>query len=217
MTGMQIAVTAAGPVLIAALAWFFFGPRKAGRAERKGAIQEVLVRVQGGYSPNVIRSEQGVPLRLIFDRQETGECSSRVVFPDFGMSASLPAFASTAVDLMPARAGTFGFACGMNMLHGTLVVEPAAGDGNGSVQPMTDTGVVEPTPAEVGADEDEVEDAEARGRREEIIDLSRRVAVGAVLSLPVLVAVMARDVFKAGWVPDVLLNHWVQLALIAPV
>ena len=216
MTGVQIAVTAAGPVLISALAWFFFGPRKAGRAERKGAIQEVLVRVQGGYSPNVIHSEQGVPLRLVFDRQETGECSSRVVFPDFGVSASLSAFASTAVDLMPARAGTFGFACGMNMLHGTLVVEPAAGDGNGSAQAMADM-AVEPTPAEVGADEDEVGDAEARGRREEIIDLSRRVAVGAVLTLPVLVAVMAHDVFKAGWVPDVLLNHWVQLALIAPV
>lgn len=56
MTGMQIAVTAAGPVLIAALAWFLFGPRKAGRAQRKDAIQEVLVRVQGDYSPNVIHS-----------------------------------------------------------------------------------------------------------------------------------------------------------------
>lgn len=132
MTGMQIVVTAGSAMLIAALAWFFFGPRKAGRAERRGAIQEVLVRVQGGYSPNVIRSEQGVPLRLVFDRQETGDCSSRVVFPDFGVSASLPAFASTTVDLMPAQAGTFDFACGMNMIHGTLIVEPA--DGNGTAR-----------------------------------------------------------------------------------
>ena len=216
MTGMQIAVTAAGPVLIAALAWFFFGPRKAGRAERKGAIQEVLVRVQGGYSPNVIHSEQGVPLRLVFDRQETGECSSRVVFPDFGVSASLPAFASTTVELMPAHVGTFGFACGMNMLHGTLVVEPAAGDGNGSGHAMDSA--AESTPAdEAGVDEHEVEDTEARGRTEEIADLSRRVLVGAVLTLPVLIAVMAHDVFKAGWVPGALLNGWVQLALIVPV
>jgi hypothetical protein len=44
MTGMQIAVTAGGAMLIAALALFFFGPRKAGRAEHKGAFQEVLVR-----------------------------------------------------------------------------------------------------------------------------------------------------------------------------
>ena len=41
--------------------------------------------------------------------------------------------------------------------------------------------------------------------------------VGAVLTLPVLFAVMAHDLFKAGWVPGVLLSHWVQLALITPV
>src|SRR5512132_3708107 len=141
MTGVQIAVAAGGAMLIAALAWFFFGPRKAGRAERKGTIQEVVVRVQGGYSPNVIHSEQGVPLRLVFDRRETGDCSSRVLFPDFGVLASLPAFASTTVDIMPERAGTFGFVCGMNMIHGTLVVDPAAGDGNGSALPSAEEAV----------------------------------------------------------------------------
>jgi Cu+-exporting ATPase len=227
MDGIRIAVMAGGAMLIAAMAWFFFGPRKVGRAERKGATQEVLVHVQGGYSPNVIHSEQGVPLRLVFDRRETGDCSSRVVFPDFGVSASLPAFASTAVDIMPAEAGTFSFACGMNMIHGTLVVEPATGKGNGSAPPPPDATVelvpasagppADPTAVEAGSDGADVEDAEARDRREEINDLSRRVIVGAVLTLPVLIAVMAHDVFKATWVPDVLLNHWVQLALIAPV
>ena len=102
MTGMQIAVTAGGAMLIAALAWFFFGPRKAGRAERKGAIQEVLVRVQGGYSPKVIRSEQGVPLRLVFDRQESGDCTARVVFSDFAISKALPAF-TTIRSTLPCR------------------------------------------------------------------------------------------------------------------
>ncbi|HUZ54337.1 MAG TPA: hypothetical protein VMU94_17660 [Streptosporangiaceae bacterium] len=41
--------------------------------------------------------------------------------------------------------------------------------------------------------------------------------MGAVLTAPVLFAVMASEVFKAGWVPGVLLDHWVQLALITPV
>lgn len=40
--------------------------------------------------------------------------------------------------------------------------------------------------------------------------------MGAVLTTPVLVAVMAQT-FGAGWVPAVLLNHWLQLALITPV
>ncbi len=112
--------------LSAFLAWFFFGPRKARTAALVGNIQEVEVTVQGGYSPDHLRARQGVPLRIIFRRQESGECTSRVVFPDFGVNQLLPAFAQTAVQLMPASAGEFGFACGMNMVHGTLVVEPAS-------------------------------------------------------------------------------------------
>ena len=54
-------------------------------------------------------------------------------------------------------------------------------------------------------------------RRREIADLTRRVIVGAVLTAPVVVATMAHDVFDATWVPEFLLNHWVQLALILPV
>ncbi len=59
--------------------------------------------------------------------------------------------------------------------------------------------------------------AEAAERRAEIVDLTRRLAVGVALTAPVLFAVMAHEVFKAAWVPEVLLNHWVQLALITPV
>jgi len=62
----------------------------------------------------------------------------------------------------------------------------------------------------------EREAAEARARQAETADLSRRVAVGTVLSLPVVVAVMLSEVFGVA-VPDLLLNHWFQLALITPV
>ena len=69
---------------------------------------------------------QGVPVELTFDRQESGACTSRVVFPDFRASATLPAHQRTTVRLDPGQAGEFGFACGMNIIHGTLLVEPAA-------------------------------------------------------------------------------------------
>ncbi len=65
------------------LAWFFFGPKRAQAAQVKGNVQEIVVTVKGGYSPDIIRVKKGIPLRLIFNRQEAGECSSRVVFPDF--------------------------------------------------------------------------------------------------------------------------------------
>ena len=122
-------ITVAGALLIAALAWFFFGPRKARGAELRMGRQEVEIAVKGGYSPNLIRVREGVPLRLVFDRQEAGDCTSRVVFPDFGISRFLAPFARTALQFTPERSGEFGFACGMNMVHGTLLVEPDRGAG----------------------------------------------------------------------------------------
>lgn len=106
------------------LYWFFFGPKQARRADVRSGLQEVTITVKGGYSPDRIRVEQGVPLRLTFDRQEAGDCTARVVFADFGASKSLPAFGSATLEFTPDKAGEFDFSCGMNMIHGTLVVDP---------------------------------------------------------------------------------------------
>jgi Cu+-exporting ATPase len=228
----SVVVLLAAAAAIAGLAWFFFGPRRARAAELSGGVQRVQVMVRGGYSPDVIRARQGVPLELTFDRQESGDCTSRVVFPDLAVSAGLPAFERTAVRLDPARAGSFGFACGMNMIHGTLLVEPSdgpAGAGEGPAEaaagaqavlaaadgaPIVVPGAGAPG---VGGGAADAEAAQAAERRAEITGLTRRVATGAVLTAPVLFAVMAHEVFKAGWVPAVLLGHWLQFALITPV
>jgi P-type Cu+ transporter len=308
----EIAVTLGGVVLIPVLAWFFFGPKRVSQAERRGDIQEVKITVKGGYSPDLIRVREGVPLRLLFNRQEAGDCTERVVVPDFRVSKTLPAFSRTAVEFVPDRSGEFDFACGMNMVHGRLVVEPDLDDG-------TRSGVVEGTPpaerpAKPDADGDhrhevaravgvgpthevngtatlelslhgggvtcptcvtnietfvgelpgidridvnfaadrvtvgydpqhvtveeieraitdggyrveerrqpgseQTEDSEAAARQAEIRDLSRRVALGAILTAPVLFAVMATEVFDASWVPGIFTERWFQLALIAPV
>ncbi|MDR5702228.1 MAG: heavy metal translocating P-type ATPase [Armatimonadota bacterium] len=123
MTFQEIAVTAGGLILIAFLAWYFFGPKQARRAEVRGGVQEIEVTVKGGYSPDILRVRLGTPVRLIFHRQESSDCTSRVVFPDFGISKSLRAFGKTVVEFVPDKAGRFEFACGMNMVHGTLIVE----------------------------------------------------------------------------------------------
>src|SRR6266699_5808229 len=124
MSGPDVSVLLAAAAAIGGLGWFFFGPRRARSAQLDGGVQRVTVTVKGGYSPDVIRASPGVPLEMVFDRQESGDCTSRVVFPDLAVSAALPAFGRTTVRLDPASSGSFGFACGMNMIHGTLVVEP---------------------------------------------------------------------------------------------
>ncbi|TLS41216.1 heavy metal translocating P-type ATPase [Streptomyces montanus] len=217
-TDVVVVLAAAG--LIAALGWFFFGPRRAGAARLEGGVQRVEVTVRGGYNPSLIKVRQGTPVELVFDRQESGECTSRVVFPELKVGAGLPAHTRTTVRLAPDRPGAFGFACGMNMIRGTLLVEPAGGP---AAAPPTspdgyDTTAAPPTPAGSGeTGSAEAEAADAAERQAEIKDLTLRVAVGAMLTAPVLFAVMAHELFGADWVPDWMLNHWLQLALITPV
>lgn len=230
---LDVIVIVVAIVLIAALGWFFFGPRRARNARLEDGVQRVEVTVRGGYSPNVIRVRQGTPVEVVFDRQESGECTSRVVFPDFKIGAGLPAHTRTTVRLSPDRAGSYSFNCGMHMIHGTLLVEPAEGleatlpsPGGGSTTAPSGpvpAGPAAAEPAAGGGPPDqgraaaEAEAADAAERQAEITDLTRRVAVGTVLTLPVLFAVMAHELFGAQWVPGWLLNHWLQLVLITPV
>jgi Cu+-exporting ATPase len=194
----------------AGLVWFFFGGRPAARrAEVVEDIQRVTVVLRGGYTPARIEAVQGVPLQITFDRQESGDCTSRVVFPDLGISRALPAFEHTTVELLPDRVGEFGFSCAMNMVHGMLSVKAAAGSQPrvGAVLPTVNGETPDPAAEEASA---------ATARRQEVADLKRLVIVGAVLTAPVFLAVMAREL-GAGWVPALLLNHWWQLILTAPV
>lgn len=88
-------------------------------------MQGIRVTVKGGYSPDVIVVRQGKPVRLRFYRDETASCSEQVVSGDFGIAKNLPAYKTTAVEFVPDKPGEFTFACGMNMMRGKLLVEPA--------------------------------------------------------------------------------------------
>ena len=126
MDSAQIGVTITGLLLMAAVAWFFFGEREKVVAQvGDGGVQVLRVTVKDGYSPDTLVVKRGRPVRIDFDRQETASCSDTVVFGDFGISQPLPAFRTTPVQLAPEKSGTFEFTCGMNMLRGRLIVEDA--------------------------------------------------------------------------------------------
>jgi len=163
-----------------------------------------------------------------------------VVFPDFHVNQALPAFATTAVEFLPEEPGEYEFACGMNMIRGRLQV---VRDGVGAAGTAPRSAVaIGPPPESVdhlqgsvvtgpadgasnqGGDDPlgasaaaETADAEERERNSEISDLTRRVIWGAVLTTPVLFAVMFVEFFGVTWMPELLMNHWFQLALITPV
>jgi len=217
MSSVDVAVLVGAALAIAGLAWYFFAPRRAQAASVNDGVQRIQITIHGGYSPNVVQVRQGIPVEIEFDRQETGDCTPRVVFPDLHLSAALPAFQRTTVRFKPQHAGSFGFACGMNMIHGTLIVTPngQAAESPEHETPQTTSDYASSDVADQPAAA-EIEAAQAEDRRAEIADLTRRVVVGAVLTAPVLYAVMAEPL-GARWVPMILLNHWLQLALITPV
>jgi plastocyanin domain-containing protein len=126
MDTTEVFVLAGSVALIALVLWYFFGEREKATAElTQAGVQEIKVTVKGGYSPDVIVVKQGVPVKLDFFRDETASCSEQVVFGDFGIARDLAAFRTTSIEFTPQKAGEFTFACGMNMLRGKLIVEPA--------------------------------------------------------------------------------------------
>ncbi len=118
-----LAVNLAALATIAWIVWYFWLSEKpAVRAVVGGEMQEVYIRVKGGYDPSVIVLEAGKPIRLHFNRQETAACTERVVFPDFKLSRDLPSNETVTVELEPAEPGEYGFSCEMGMVRGKLVV-----------------------------------------------------------------------------------------------
>ncbi len=136
MSVSQYVVTAVGLAAIVWVLWYFlFSKGSQALAPTVAGVQEVRVLVKGGYTPDTIVVRAGEPVRLQFYRDETADCSERVVFEDFGIDAALPAFQTTPVEFTPEEAGEFRFRCGMNMLKGLLVVEPAGADRQPSTSP----------------------------------------------------------------------------------
>ena len=129
MDATEIGVVVGGATVVAFVVWYFFGERERVAArEREGGVQEIDIKVGGGgYAPDTVVVRAGRPVRLNFYRDETDSCSEQVVFGDFHVSRRLPAFQTTAVEFTPERAGEFTWTCGMSMMRGRLIVEPAPG------------------------------------------------------------------------------------------
>ena len=210
--------TVAALVVAAALTWlvlrFFFGTQKAtaGAMDASGERQSATITVKGGYSPAVVSMRAGTPITLAFDRQETGECTSHVVFADLGLDAMLPGNATTDVELPALPPGEYPFACGMNMVHGMLKVEGEDGSDENTPLPHPDASYTAPT----AVDAAEADRREAAERANEIKALTKLVIVGAVLTLPVF-AVTMLHMANPTLVPHWMVNPWLQAILITPV
>lgn len=229
-------IACAAIIIAALLTWgilrFFFAPRKGKAGTLSDGVQTATITVKGGYSPAVIEMRAGIPITLTFDRQESGECTSHVVFGDLGLDAMLPGNTATEVKLPALAAGDYPFACGMNMVHGLLRVTDGAGSDDSDTdrtQAAGDAGIpsccAAPTidiPADLKTDNVAADDALAAEQREsaervkEIKHLKRLILISTVLTLPVFVPMML-SMINHDLVPHWLMNPWLQAVLITPV
>ncbi len=124
MSWTQWIVNLAGLAAIGWIAWYFWLARRSGvqAAEASGA-QEVRIRVQGGYDPDLIVVKRGKPVRLHFTRRESSLCSEMVVFDSLGRSARLPEGETVTIEFTPQQRGEIPFQCQMGMLRGRVVVQ----------------------------------------------------------------------------------------------
>lgn len=97
------------------------GPAVTGTAKVEGGIQKISVDLSSGsYNPNTIKLKAGVPTEITFG--QSAGCTAQVQSSDLGFAEDLTSGPKT-VKLGALTAGTYSFACGMNMVTGQIIVE----------------------------------------------------------------------------------------------
>lgn len=93
-----------------------------GRGRESAQTAKVLVNEQG-YEPAALTLRAGTPARITFVRTTDKTCGTEVVFPSLNIKRALPLNEPVLIEFTPTKSGEIAFACGMNMLHGTIVVQ----------------------------------------------------------------------------------------------
>lgn len=78
--------------------------------------------VDSGYEPAQVKAQVGKPLTLVFTRKSESHCGEEVVFPAQNIKRTLPLNEPVEITFTPEATGTIGFACGMDMYKGSVLV-----------------------------------------------------------------------------------------------
>ena len=82
--------------------------------------QVVDVLVDRGYHPDTIVARSGIPLRLVFQREDADACSERVVFSSPHIDRRLATTGATMIELPAQPPGEVRFTCGMGRYRGRI-------------------------------------------------------------------------------------------------
>jgi plastocyanin len=75
-----------------------------------------------GYEPSSVSVVKGQPVKLAFYRADSENCGGEIVFAKQKIRKKLAVGETVLVAFTPTEAGEIAFVCGMDMLHGKLIV-----------------------------------------------------------------------------------------------
>ena len=85
---------------------------------------EIQVTVtDNGFEPKNVVIKKGQEAVLVMTRKSQNTCATEAVFTETGKKYDLPLNQPVRIDLTGASPGTLHYACGMDMEHGTVVIE----------------------------------------------------------------------------------------------
>ena len=76
-----------------------------------------------GFEPASIPAKVGEKLTLVFTRRTTSPCGGEVVLKSTGEKKELPLNEPVELAVVVDKAGSVDFACGMDMMQGSVVVQ----------------------------------------------------------------------------------------------
>lgn len=119
MTLDKIIVIIFGTIGIVFTYWFFLMKKDTATVVR----DSVDIKVDGGYSPNVISVSRNKKTTLTFLRTDPNSCLEEVLLPEFKIRKFLPLNKKVDITITPKQAGEYEIVCGMSMFHGKILVK----------------------------------------------------------------------------------------------
>lgn len=88
------------------------------------AVRTIDIAVTpAGFVPDSIAVKAGETVKLVVTRKTEQTCAKEVVIRDLGVNKALPLNVPVAFEITPKKAGKIRYACGMDMVAGTITVE----------------------------------------------------------------------------------------------
>lgn len=96
----------------------------AGAAPAANGERRIVITVtKNGFEPAAVHLKAGKPVRLVVTRKVERTCATDLVVKEYGIMKPLPLNQPVEVRFTPRRPGAIRFACAMDMVSGSLIVE----------------------------------------------------------------------------------------------